>query len=227
MSTLSSRILELLDREMALDDDQLAGRLGIVRQQVNQTCRRLEREGLLIRERGAQGKIVNRLSSKHRESSGPIPPSSTFSDWFWEGNVQEAIKSYLTQQGWTIKEESDTASQQRGVDLVAVLDDRVLAVEVKGYPSTTYARGPKAGQPKPTQPTLQARHWYAGALLSALMLRSKRPSVEIALGFPDFPRYRSLLEKTEWALRNLNIGIYLVQSDRSVEIAVSHHAIRN
>jgi biotin operon repressor len=113
MSTVGSRILEVLYRETALDEDQLAARLGIVRQQVNQTCRRLEREGLLIRERGAQGKIVNRLSSKHRESSGPILPTSTSSDWFWEGNVQEAIKSYLTQQGWTIKEESDVGRRSR------------------------------------------------------------------------------------------------------------------
>jgi len=31
---------------------------------------------------------------------------------------------------------------------------RRLLVEVKGWPSTTYASGERAGLPKPTQPTL-------------------------------------------------------------------------
>jgi predicted ArsR family transcriptional regulator len=39
---MGDRILELLGSVGALDDDELASRLGIVRQQVNQTCRVLE-----------------------------------------------------------------------------------------------------------------------------------------------------------------------------------------
>jgi hypothetical protein len=31
-----------------------------------------------------------------------------------------------------------------------------LDIEVKSFPATTYARGPKAGQPKPTPPTPRA-----------------------------------------------------------------------
>lgn len=130
MATVRTQVLDVLAPGTPLDDDQIARRLGIIRQQVNQACRRLEREGLLIREPGTQGKIVNRISSKAREPSEPNVRSGAFSDWFWEGNVQDAIKSHLTKEGWTIREESDTASQERGVDLVAVLDDRVLALEV-------------------------------------------------------------------------------------------------
>lgn len=48
----------------ALDDDQLSLAAGIApRQTVNQVCRRLEREGLLQRYVGPDGKIVNELTS--------------------------------------------------------------------------------------------------------------------------------------------------------------------
>lgn len=66
--TLKERVLALLAVE-ALDDDQLAARLGVVRQQVNQTCRAMEYEGLLARHRGPSGKIVNRLR-RRRTTTG-------------------------------------------------------------------------------------------------------------------------------------------------------------
>lgn len=60
------QIIELL-RQAArpLDDDQLAKRAGITpRQTVNQICRSLEREGVLRRYPGAEGKIVNELTGQ-------------------------------------------------------------------------------------------------------------------------------------------------------------------
>ena len=59
MATLADRILDAI-RYSPLDDDILAARLGVSsRQAVNQTARRLEREGLLRRRTGPGGKIVN------------------------------------------------------------------------------------------------------------------------------------------------------------------------
>lgn len=66
--TLTQRIVEAL-RSAALDDDQLAAQLGVVRQQINQTCRALEKRGVLSRGVGPGAKIVNRL-----------PGSSAFTD---------------------------------------------------------------------------------------------------------------------------------------------------
>ena len=61
-ATLGDRICELLTPGGQLDDDEIAARLDVVRQRVNQTCRRLEAEGILTREVGARGKIANRRS---------------------------------------------------------------------------------------------------------------------------------------------------------------------
>jgi hypothetical protein len=84
-------------------------------------------------------------------------------DWFWEGTVQDALVAYLVSAGWVVERTADTASREQGIDVLAIRDGRRLAVEVKGFPSAQYAGVPKAGQPKPTAPSLRARHWFASA----------------------------------------------------------------
>lgn len=138
------------------------------------------------------------------------PPSG---EWFWEGNIQRRIGDWLQADGWTIRSAADTAARKRGIDLIAVRGKRTLLVEVKGYPSRRYVRGPKAGEAKPTPPGLQARHWFAEALLSALLRQDEMPRAQLALGFPDKSRYRDLLEKTQSALRALGVRIFLVSED--------------
>lgn len=60
--THADRIIALLARTPGLDDDQIAAALSIEpRQSVNQVCRRLAANGVLTRERGPTGKIINAL----------------------------------------------------------------------------------------------------------------------------------------------------------------------
>jgi hypothetical protein len=70
--TMAMRVLEELRRSrLALDDDQLAKRLGVSpRQAINQVCRKLESEGRLRRYVGADGKIVNELL--HTDDAVPL-----------------------------------------------------------------------------------------------------------------------------------------------------------
>lgn len=76
--TVAMRILEELRRSgLALDDDQLAKRLGVSpRQTINQVCRRLETEGRLRRYVGADGKIVNELRRTGDEA--PLATTKAF-----------------------------------------------------------------------------------------------------------------------------------------------------
>ncbi len=39
--------------------------------------------------------------------------------WYWEGNVQANVARFLVVAGWTIESAADTASRQRGIDLLA------------------------------------------------------------------------------------------------------------
>lgn len=139
-------------------------------------------------------------------------------DWFWEGTIQQHVADHFTQQGWRVLSAADTATRQTGIDLVLERDGQRLNVEVKGWPSTMYARGPRAGQPKPTQPTVQARHWFAGALLSAVMLRDIAPGQRVAIAFPDMPRYRDLLARTANSLAMLGVEPMLVDDAGNVEM---------
>ena len=72
---IKDRILALLAAAgRRVDDDQIASRIGIVRQQVYDRCHHLARSGPIIRGRGTDGKIVNR---RVRSSPSPAKPCRT------------------------------------------------------------------------------------------------------------------------------------------------------
>jgi hypothetical protein len=217
--TIRDDILRLLrENPYGLTDAELATRLGKLHQQVNQRCRQLAREGHVRRD-DSFGTIRNTLGSAPPAGPTPValaPGVGINDDPRWEGNVQAAIIDHLVTKGWTIVSYADTALLQRGIDIVAKRDGRRLLIEVKGFPSTTYARGPKAGQPKPTQPGLQAKHWLSDALLKAMRTREKHPDAQVAIGLPDMPRYRALLGEIAGSLIALDVQVLLVHDDRTV-----------
>lgn len=129
--------------------------------------------------------------------------------WTWEGKVQDRIRQFLEAGGWAVTV-ADTEIQERGIDVEATKDGHELLIEVKGYPSDVYASGPKAGKRKPTQATLQARHWYSHALLTSMKIRDSRPNAQIAIGLPRKDRYVDLVSSTRDSLRHLGIGVLLV-----------------
>lgn len=137
-------------------------------------------------------------------------------DWYWEGNVVEAIARFLAQEGWTIVGKADTHSKERGVDIQARRGGQTLLLEAKGYPSTNYRDPRRAGEVKPTNPTNQAQQWYSHALLKVMRLQTKHPEALVALGLPEFPRYRALFEETRGGLAKLGVAMLTVRADGSV-----------
>jgi hypothetical protein len=134
-------------------------------------------------------------------------------DWSWEGKVQASIVRHMdTVEGFTIKRAANTATLERGPDILAIHREtgRRRHVEVKGYPLETYARGVRRGQPKPTRPQTQARHWFAEALFSIALAKSLYPPDEVAVGFPDYDLYIRLLNRIRWVRARLGIHAYLV-----------------
>ena len=62
MATVAERIQTELSRSRTpLDDDQLAEKLGVRRQSINQECRYLASKGLLRRFHPSNSKILNEL----------------------------------------------------------------------------------------------------------------------------------------------------------------------
>lgn len=171
-----------------------------------------------IRLKSSRNASTGVQDQRQQKQTVRIPLGQSQKDWFWEGNIQAQLARYLQKSGWEIREFADTAARAQGADLFAVRDGQALVIETKGYPSDRYASGPRAGERKPTHPTLQARHWFAGALLSVLLAQVKRPGARVAIGLPDFPRYRSLLVTMKRSLRHMGIGVYLI--DRHGEVHV-------
>jgi len=136
--------------------------------------------------------------------------------WCREADVQAAVVAHLRAQGWVIVSTADTARRERGIDVVAVRDGVTVAVEVKGYPERRYADPARSAETKPTHPSNQARHWYAQAILTAMITRSERPDDRSVIALPDVPRYRGLHRRTRPSLDACGISVWWVASHGGV-----------
>ncbi len=141
-------------------------------------------------------------------------------EWHWEGNVQAAMVSYLAREGWAIKSVANTAEREHGVDILADKEGRRLAVEVKGYPSLYYVRGPKQGERKKTAPPMQARVWYADLLMSMMLLLDSGDHDQVAMCLPAMGTYESLVSRTRESLERLGIAVALVDEHDDVSTIV-------
>lgn len=198
-----------------LTDAELARMSGSSHQTVNQTCRRLAAEQLIHRD-DLDRPIMNFANGDVAPAECLSVPATHHEEWFWEGNVQSMVVRHLASWGAALRSVADTASKARGTDVVAALDGQLLHIEVKGWPSSIYADPRRAAEVKRTQPTVQARHWYAEAVLSALRLRNKHPIDRVVIAFPDFARYRNLAAETLATLAMVGIEIWFVSESGEV-----------
>jgi hypothetical protein len=155
------------------------------------------------------------VSNKTRKAIEAKPPAAEPS-WTWEGNVQAAVVAWLVADGWTVVQEADIRAGDHGVDIEARRGPERLAIEVKGYPQATYARGERAGEPKRWHPGAQARTYFGTGLHAAIIQRDRTVGGQVALALPDLKMYRSLLDQVRSALRDLGIRALLVAEDGSV-----------
>jgi hypothetical protein len=75
----------------------------------------------------------------------------------------------------------------------------------------------RAMESKPTNPTNQAQQWYSHPLFKVMRLQTKHPEAIVALGLPDFSRYRGLFEETHGGLKKLGVGLLTVRENGEVE----------
>lgn len=143
-------------------------------------------------------------------SSVRVESGAPSDEWHHEANVQAAVVTHLATTGWLVTSVADTATKERGIDIVARRGGTLIGIEVKGYPSKFYAEPARAGRPKPTQPATQARVWYAGAVLAAMRVRGRNPSMRAVIALPDFPTYRALFADTRWSLDQCGIEVWWV-----------------
>lgn len=208
--TIRERIVAFLQKHPeGIDDDTLSEALQLkYRQQSNSRCRQLEKQRLVVRRR-VSGKIHNFWVGNAQISSTQSALTSKTSNsepWFWEGNIQAAVVRCLALQGCIIRSVVDTASRQRGKDIVAERNGQPLWITVKGYPKGTNR----------THPSTQAGHWFKQAVFDIIEYRGEGEMVELGIALPDFSRYRSLAQKIAWFQPIVNFSYYWVQESGKV-----------
>lgn len=175
-ATLADRILaELSKSGVPLDDDQLAARLGVVRQMVNQTARRLSQQGRLTRHAAAGAKITNLLSTTEAPLPLPPAPKPSPSSRLTEDEVKKAVHDHLVDEGYEV---TVAWGRSRGVDIDARGARGRFLLEAKGE---------VALQP-------QQVNYFLGAI-GELVQRMSDPDARYGLGLPDNPQYRGLVRR--------------------------------
>ncbi|WP_206922520.1 hypothetical protein [Alicyclobacillus suci] len=126
--------------------------------------------------------------------------------WYWEGNVQTQVVSYLAYNGYTILHAADTASREAGKDIVAVAPDgSELWVSMKGYPEKSS--------------NTQARHWFSAAVFDLLLYHGQDPNARLTLALPaGFVTYANLLPRIEWLKLAMPFQVFWVTEDGSVMV---------
>ncbi|MEV0794299.1 hypothetical protein [Kribbella sp. NPDC050459] len=146
----------------------------------------------------------------------PEAPEETSGEWHTEANIQAALVTDLVADGWRILSVANTATKERGIDVIAARASQTVGVEVKGFPSRGYADPARAGEVKRTTPSTQAGHWYSQAVLAAMRLRGKEPRWRSVIALPDFPRYRALYAETAGSLAAAQIEVWWVDQTGAV-----------
>ena len=222
MANTDKIIRFLQESELAWCDDCLSEKTGIApRQQINQIGSRLRKSGLIFRDRGRCAgcnkiKIVSVVSSDIskietdvQEAIKSEPKTSTNwanRPWYWEGNIQAVLASYLAKEGYKIMTIANTASRVSGKDIEAVTpDEKELWVSVKGWPEKSQ--------------NTQARHWFSQALFDIILYRDESKDVELALAFPEgFTTYHNLSKRIKWFQQLAKFKIFWVSKERTIHV---------
>jgi len=137
-------------------------------------------------------------------------------EWFEESNISGKIKGYLEKKGYRITK-FNADKRAKGHDIEAEKDSLEFIFEIKGFPSDKYVRGPKKGQKKPTNPNLQAKHWFAESLLSLIIAKSENHKINIAMGLPFKEKYKELINKITYFRKQFDLTIYLVCENGNIK----------
>ena len=232
MSASKDRVLAQLKQVSgAICDDCLPNLATLgTRQAARRLCQELERLGETRRTLGqcafcGKTKTVttaqmdnNAQQSGDAALRGESDPTNEIIDpnkpWYWEGNVQSTLVTWLKSHGFFIDHVANTATREAGKDIIAVAPDgKTLWVSVKGFP-----QGER-------HTTTQARHWFSHAVFDIVLYRNERSDVNLALAFPEgFRTYKALAARIGVLRRAIPFTIYWISESGTVRIDQTENA---
>lgn len=229
MPTLRERVLDFLHTNpQGADDDVLAARVSAPqRQSVNQVCRQLESQGLIVRRRDpVVGKIVNQLADSAAAPEPTVAPTvhgpnngraslvlladaADIQRFAYaaevrlaEDDVKRAMQAVLIQDGWQVDVRWGRA---QGIDIEARRGAERLVLEAKGEGSLQPMRV----------------NYFVGAL-GELLQRMDSPDAFYGLALPAHRQFAGLVTRLPSRVRTrLNLRFYLVrQSEGGYEVGL-------
>lgn len=180
MSKLKERIIELLRESSGLSDREIADVLfgnGSAQQPVNQTCRALESQGIIIRSK-LDGRIKNFLADKRQESIQKPQGAMvvTRSDSFLSEDIlKKYLENWLIHIGWKVQV---AWGHSQGIDICAIQDSKRWVIEVKGEGS---------------RPPMRVNYFLS--ILGETLQRMNDPVSDYSIALPDLQQYRKLWER--------------------------------
>jgi len=172
------QVICLLQDKPGLSDREITDRLlgpGRPQQSTNGMCRRLEKNGVLVRRLRPDGIRGNYLVSASGEEPATqrVDPGEERSMGASEDEVKQALAAYLTSQGWTIR--CIAWGNSRGVDIEAERRGQRWLIEVKGIGSRPEMR----------------QNYFLG-VLGQILCRMDDPAAKYSIAVPDTQQFRGL-----------------------------------
>lgn len=202
MANMKERIVELLRDSSGLSDREITDTLikkGAAQQPINQICRGLESQGIIIR-RKLDGRIKNFLTNHTSDSIDEAhdKKSRTEDDLSLSEDVlKKHLKNWLIQNGWEVQV---AWGHSQGIDICAMKDNKRWVIEVKGEGSR--------------QPM---RVNYFLAILGETLQRMNDSESDYSIALPDLQQFRNLWDRLP-TLAKQRTGISIVFVDHSGRI---------
>jgi hypothetical protein len=187
----------------------LAGLAGLQRQQqVNPITRSDASAGRIGRGRGVCGRCGRTKTVVWRDPSRP-PPFVPEPDraWHWEGRVVDSVAAWLRDRGCDVLSVADTATRQRGADILARLPSgEQLRVEAKGHPAPA------------SNATQMARHYFSDLVTEVVILHGENPGLHLALALPRLAPFPDRAARIAWLRKHMALPIIWVTEDGRSEL---------
>lgn len=200
--TMKEQILQRITQFPGATDSELEIYLGKNHQYINQTCRSLEAQGLLLRRRNPdKGNLIGNYPAGipapelRTQPTPPLPEAGALR----EEDIKRVLTDKLKAEGWSVK----TAwGHQPGVDIDAVRNGRRWLIEIKG---------PGSREPM--------RVNYFLSILGETLQRMDDPNARYSIALPDMGQYRRLWDKLpRLAKERTTIDLILVDGNGNLTI---------
>ena len=173
---------------------------GKPQQSINQACRSLESQDILIRQVRKDGKIGNYPNGKQPEITQIEKSSKKNNDVeaLSEDEIKEVLNKHLKSTGWTTK---IAWGHSQGVDIEAYKGTERWIIEVKGPGSR-----------------LPMRVNYFISILGEILQRMTDPKAKYSIALPDLKQYHGLWNRLpELAKKRIKISILFIDKNGKIK----------